>query len=110
MGLYHHFQTTNNICGPYSFSKYAYIRYKQSYKISVNKDLMRIILPRNYEHLKLSIILYKLHVLIIFFIYQTTHYFPKKIKSPPSEFHTRFFCNDEHKAVLGFLFFADFDV
>ena len=54
-------------------SKDAYISLKQSYKTPVKKDLMRIILFRTYEHLKLYIILYIFHVLMIFFIYQTMH-------------------------------------
>ena len=41
---------------------------KQSHKTPVKNDLMRIILLRTYEHLKLYIILYIFHVLIIFFM------------------------------------------
>ena len=41
---------------------------------------MKIILYRTYEHLQQYIILYIFHVLIIFYIYQTVHYFPNKFK------------------------------
>ena len=55
--------------------KYEYISLKQSCKTPVKKDLMRIILFRTYEHLKLYIIPRISCVLIIFYIYQTIHFF-----------------------------------
>ena len=56
--------------------KYVYISLNQSYKTAVQKDLMRVILFRTYEHLKLYIILYIFYVAIIFLIYQTMHSLP----------------------------------
>ena len=70
--------------------KYAYISLKQSYKTPVKMNLMKIILFRAYEHLKLYIILYIFYVLIIFYIYQTIHSFPNKLKSLPSKFRKCF--------------------
>ena len=85
-GLLSSFSNSYNICGPYPFIKYAYTSLKQSYKTPVKKDLMRIILFRTYKHLKLSVILYIFHVLIIFLIYQTVRSLPSKIESLCSEF------------------------
>ena len=63
---------------------------KQSYKATAKKDLMRIILFRTYEHLKLYIILYIFHVSITFFICQTIRSLPHKFKSLPSKFRKCF--------------------
>ena len=81
IGLYHHFQTAIT---------FANISLKQSYKIPVKKDLMRIILSTTYEHLKLHIILYIFHVVIIFFIYQTSNSVPNRFKFLPSKFRQYF--------------------
>ena len=70
--------------------KYAYISLKQQYKTPVKKDLMRIILFRTYELLKLYIILCIFHVLISFDIYQTIHSFPNKFQSLSSKFRKCF--------------------
>ena len=86
MGFYHHFQTATTFVDLIPSFKYAYTSLKQSYKTPVKKDLMRIILFRTYKHLKLSVILYIFHVLIIFLIYQTVRSLPSKIESLCSEF------------------------
>ena len=86
MGFYHHFQTATTFVDLIPSFKYAYTSLKQSYKTPVKKDLMRIILFRTYKHLKLSVILYIFHVLIIFLIYQTVRSVPSKIESLCSEF------------------------
>ena len=85
---------------------YVYISLKRSYRTPVKKSLMRIVLFRSYEHLKLHIILRIFCVLIIFYIYQTIHSFPNKFKSLPSKFH-KFFCyNNEDKTTSSFFFAA----
>ena len=56
----------------------------------VKKDLMRIILFRTYELLKLYIALCIFHVLISFDIYQTMHSFPNKFQSLSSKFGKSF--------------------
>ena len=66
--------------------KYMYINLKLSYQTPVKKDMMRIILFRTYEYLKLCIILYIFHVLRIFYIYQTISYHSNKFKSLSSKF------------------------
>ena len=86
VGFYHHFQTATTFVDLIPSFKYAYTSLKQSYKTPVKKDLMRIILFRTYKHLKLSVILYIFHVLIIFLIYQTVRSLPSKIESLCSEF------------------------
>ena len=86
MGFYHQFQTATTVVDLIPSFKYAYTSLKQSYKTPVKKDLMRIILFRTYKHLKLSVILYIFHVLIIFLIYQTVRSLPSKIESLCSEF------------------------
>ena len=58
------FSNSCNIHEPYSLHLNTSL--KQSYQTSIKTDLMRIILFRTYEHLKLHIILYVFHVLIIF--------------------------------------------
>ena len=86
MGFYHHFQTATTFVDLIPSFKYAYTSLKQSYKTPVKKDLMRIILFRTYKHLKLSVILYTFHFLIIFLIYQTVRSLPSQIESLCSEF------------------------
>ena len=102
MGFYHHFQTATTFVDLIPSFKYAYTSLKQSYKTPVKKDLMRIILFRTYKHLKLSVILYIFHVLIIFLIYQTVRSLPSKIESLCSEFCKWFQHNKEDKAVSSF--------
>ena len=79
--------------------KYAYMSLKQSYQTPIKKDLMKIILFRTYEHLKLYIILSIFHVL---YIYQTIHSLANKFKSLPSKFRECFWYNSEDKAVSNF--------
>ena len=78
MGLYYHFQTAIAFANLIPSFKYAYISFKQSYKTPAKKDLMRIILFRTDEHLKLYIIFYLFHVLTVFFIYQIMYSLPNK--------------------------------
>ena len=89
--------------------RYYYISFKQSYKISVKKDWMRIILFRTYEHLKLYIILRIFHILKTFYIYQTLHLLSNKFKSLLSKFRKVLWYDREDKAVSSFFFDAKFD-
>ena len=68
-------------CNLIPFIQNTYASLKWSYKIPVEKDLMKIILLKSNERLKLYIILCRLHVLIIFINYQTTNSFSSKSKS-----------------------------
>ena len=107
MGLYDHYQTAIIFANP--SLKYAYISLKQSYKTPVKKDLRRIILFKIYERFKLYIILCIFCFLIIFYIYQTIHFFPNKFKSLRSKFHKCFKYNSEDKAVWNIFFDSYFD-
>ena len=105
MGLYHHFQTVITFSNPYSL----HLSLKQSHKTPVKKDLMKIILFRTYEHLKLNIIICIFHVLITFYIYQAIHSFPNKFNSLPSTFRKCFQYNSEDKVISRFFFDAQLD-
>ena len=65
----------------------------------VKKDLMRIILFRTYEHLKLYIILCIFCVPISLDIHQSKHSFPNKFKSLLSKLSKCFWYNANNKAV-----------
>ena len=70
--------------------KCTHLSLKQSYKTPVEKDLMRKVLFRTYEHLKLYIILGMFYVLMTFHIYQTIHSIPNKFNSLLSKFRKCF--------------------
>ena len=92
--------TSYNICNPnlHSF-KYTYISLERSCKAPVKKGLMRNILFKSNQRLKLYIILCILHVLIIL-IYQTMHYFLYKCEPLPTKFFKGFLCNSEDNIQL----------
>ena len=69
MGLYHHFQTAMTFAT------------KQS-NITLKKNLIKIILFRTYEHLKLYILLLIFHVLTTFYIYQAIYFLINSILYP----------------------------
>ena len=73
VGLYHQLRTANTFTNLIFF-----IQIHVCAKTPVKKDLMKIVLFKNNECLKLYRILCILHILIIFGIYKTIRSFPKK--------------------------------
>ena len=98
-GLLRSFSNSYNIQEPYPLHLNTR-KFETIIQNSVKKGLMRIVLFRTYELLKLYIILCIFYVPIIFYICQTIHSFPKKFKSLPFKFLKCFLCNSDDKAVL----------
>ena len=90
----------------YPWFKYEYLSLERSYKAPVKKNLMRTVLFKTNQLLKLSIILSLLYISIIFIIYYTIHFFLRKPTSLPTKFRKRFLYNNENTNVSS----VNFDV